>query len=58
VEYDEGRIRLNGYQRWYTELETLFVEIGYSAELLQEITDVVMTKSFDTRIKITDVVEF
>jgi hypothetical protein len=58
VEQEEGRIRLNGYQRWYTELSALFLELGYSAELLQEITDVVMTKSFDPQIKISDVVEF
>ena len=58
VEQHEGRIRLNGYQRWYSELGAVCAEFGYSTELLQEITDMVMTKSFDTRIKISDVVEF
>jgi len=48
---DGARITLNGYQRYYTEIGALFVELGYSTESLNEIREVVLTRSSDPAIK-------
>ena len=55
---DGPRITLNGYQRYYTELEPLFVELGYSIDELNEIREVVLSKSYDTTVKAYSSVEY
>jgi hypothetical protein len=58
VEQEEGRIRLNGYQREYKEIGALFLELGYSTELLNEITEVVLTNAFDPTVKVSGSVDY
>jgi len=54
IEQDGPHIRLNGYQRHYTELNTLGAELGYSTELLTEIAAVVTSKAYDSSIKLSE----
>ena len=51
IDQDGAHIKLNGYQRHYTEIGTLFNELEYSTELLNEIREVVLSKSSDPAIK-------
>jgi len=55
---DGPRITLNGYQRYYTELGALFIELEYSTELLDEIRDMVLSKSYDSAVKAWSSVEY
>jgi hypothetical protein len=58
IAQDGVNITLNGYQRTYTELTALFVELGYSTDELNEITEVVLSKSFDPTVKAYSSVEY
>jgi hypothetical protein len=55
---DGARITLNGYQREYTELGTLFAELGYSIDELNEVREVVLSKSYDPSVKVYSSVEY
>jgi len=58
VGQEGAHITLNGYQRHYTEIGPLFAELGYSVDELNEITEVVLSKSFDPTIKAYSSVEY
>jgi hypothetical protein len=58
IEQDGVHIKLNGYQRQYTELNALAAELGYSTELLNEIITVVTSKAHDSSIKLSEGVTY
>ena len=58
IAVDGAQITLNGYQRQYTELSALCLELGYSTELLEEIREVVLSKAYDPAVKAWSSVEY
>lgn len=58
IAVDGPQITLKGYQRHYTEIGALFVELGYSTELLNEIREVVLSKAYDSAVKAWSSVDY
>jgi hypothetical protein len=58
IEQNGPHIRLNGYQRQYTEIAVLFEELEYPIELLNEVTQIVQSKAWDPTVKVGSSLEF